>query len=72
MMKTWRAASVFRIRIEDLLATDTPAKDKVELLYGKESDWVFTPTKSAGSDTYDGYEFVMQNNKLWPKAPVRR
>jgi hypothetical protein len=67
MMKTWRAASVFRIRIDDLLATDTPAKDKVELLYGKESDWVFKPTKSEGSDAYDGYEFVIENNKLGQK-----
>ena len=67
MMKTWRAASVFRIRIEDLLATDKPAKDKVELLYGKEKDWVFTPTKSEGSNTYDGYKFVIENNKLGQK-----
>jgi hypothetical protein len=64
MMKTWRAAAVFRIKIEDLLATDTPAKDKIELLYGKEKDWVFKPTKSAGSDSYDGYEFVLESNKL--------
>jgi len=71
MMKTWRAASVFRIKIADLLATDTPVKDKVELLYGKESDWVFLPTMSAGSDgadnNYDGYQFVMQENKLGQK-----
>jgi hypothetical protein len=64
MMKTWRAASIFRIRIEDLLATGKPAKEKIELLYGKEKDWVFQPTKSKGSDTYDGYEFVLRNNKL--------
>jgi hypothetical protein len=64
MMKTWRAAAVFRIKIEDLLATDTPAKDKIELLYGKEKDWVFKATKSAGSDSYDGYEFVLESNKL--------
>jgi hypothetical protein len=67
MMKTWRAASVFRIKIEDLLATDTPAKDKIELLYGKESDWVFKPTKSEDSDTWDGYEFVMEQNRLGQK-----
>jgi hypothetical protein len=67
MMKTWRAASVFRIKIDELLATDTPAKEKVELLYGKESDWVFKPTKSEGSDAYDGYEFVMEKNKLGQK-----
>ncbi|NOR19061.1 MAG: hypothetical protein GQ538_03125, partial [Xanthomonadales bacterium] len=67
MMKTWRAAAVFRIKIEDLLATDTPAKDKIELLYGKESDWVFKPTKSNGSNAYDGYEFVMEPNKLGQK-----
>ena len=64
MMKTWRAAAVFRIRIEDLLQTDTPPKDKVELLYGKHRDWVFTPTRSAGSADYDGYEFVLQTNGL--------
>jgi len=57
MMKTWRAAAVFRIKIEDLLSIDTPAKDKIELLYGKEKDWVFKPTE-------DGYEFVMEENKL--------
>ena len=48
MMKTWRAASIFRIRTEDLLATDTPPRDKVELLYGKESDWVFTANPVRG------------------------
>lgn len=67
MMKTWRAASIFRIKIEDLLAVDAPVKEKVELLYGKESDWVFTPTKSKGSDNYDGYKFVMEGNKLGQK-----
>jgi hypothetical protein len=67
MMKTWRAAAVFRIKTEDLLATDTPAKDKIELLYGKDSDWVFKPTKSNGSNAYDGYEFVMEPNKLGQK-----
>jgi hypothetical protein len=60
MMKTWRAAAVFRIKIEDLLAIDTPARDKIELLYGKERDWVFKPTK-------DSYEFVMAENKLGQK-----
>jgi len=64
MMKTWRAASVFRIKIADLLATDTPAKDKVELLYGKASDWVFQPTASGADKHYDGYQFVMEENKL--------
>ena len=58
MMKTWRAASVFRIKIEDLLATDVPAKDKIELLYGKARDWVFRPTGS------EGYEFVLEPNRL--------
>jgi hypothetical protein len=67
MMKTWRAASVFRIRIDDLLATYRPEKEKVELLYGMQSDWVFTPSKSAGSDAYDGYTFVLENNKLGQK-----
>jgi hypothetical protein len=67
MMKTWRAASIFRIRTEDLLATDLPASDKVELLYGKESDWVFTPTRSEDSDAYDGYTFVLEKNKLGQK-----
>jgi hypothetical protein len=69
MMKTWRAASVFRIRIEDLLAIDTPASEKVELLYGKQADWVFKPTKSAGSDTYDGYTFSLEDNRLG-QAPL--
>jgi hypothetical protein len=67
MMKTWRAASVFRIETNDLLAIDTPARDKVELLYGKESDWVFTPTRSNGSEAHDGYEFVLKKNKLGRK-----
>lgn len=64
MMKTWRAASVFRIKTNDLLAVDSPPKDKVELLYGKESDWVFKPTRSGTADADDGYEFVLQKNKL--------
>ena len=67
MMKTWRAASIFRIRIGDLLATDTPAKDKVELLYGKESNWVFKPTRSGELGEYDGYEFLREKNKLGQK-----
>ena len=67
MMKTWRAAAIFRIRTEDLLATGLPSRDKVELLYGKETDWVFTPTRSEGSDVYDGYTFVLQSNKLGQK-----
>ena len=57
MMKTWRAAAIFRIRIDDLLATDVPARDKVELLYGKEKDWVFVPTRSQEGADYDGYRF---------------
>ncbi|MFT5482105.1 MAG: hypothetical protein ACI9GW_000753 [Halieaceae bacterium] len=64
MMKTWRAAAVFRIKTEDLLATDTPAKNKIELLYGKENDWVFRPTKGNGGSGYGGYEFVMEKNRL--------
>lgn len=67
MMKTWRALSFYRIKIADLLAVDTPAKDKVELLYGKERDWVFVPTKSEGSNRYDGYAFELQDNKLGQK-----
>ena len=67
MMKTWRAASVFRIKTNDLLAIDTPTKEKVELLYGKESDWVFTPTGSINSDANDDYEFVLKKNKLGQK-----
>jgi hypothetical protein len=64
MMKTWRANSVFRIKIADLLAVDKPVTEKVDLLYGKEADWVFKPTKSEGSDAYDGYKFVMEPNKM--------
>ena len=64
MMKTWRAAAVFRIRTEDLLAVDTPSRDKVELLYGKEADWVFKPTRSREGGNYDGYNFVMEKNGL--------
>ncbi|MEH6592048.1 MAG: hypothetical protein V7746_17425 [Halioglobus sp.] len=67
MMKTWRAASIFRIKIDNLLATNLPAKEKIDLLYGKESDWVFKPTRSQGSDAYDGYEFVLEKNKLEQK-----
>ncbi len=67
MMKTWRAASLFRIAVEDLLATEVPAKEKVELLYGKESDWVFEPSRSEGGDAHDGYEFVLERNKLGQK-----
>lgn len=64
MMKTWRAASIFRIKIADLLSTDTPVKDKVQLLYGKEQDWVFVPTKSPGSPRYNAYRFELQDNRL--------
>ncbi len=64
MMKTWRAASIFRIRIEDLLATNIPVSEKIELLYGKSGDWVFMPTRSEGSDAYDGYRFVLEKNRL--------
>lgn len=67
MMKTWRAASVFRIKTDDLLAIDTPAREKVELLYGEESDWVFKPTRPENADAHDGYEFVLQKNKLGQK-----
>jgi hypothetical protein len=67
MMKTWRAASIFRIKVEDLLATHVPAKEKVELLYGKETDWVFKPTRSDGSRAHDGYEFVLEQNGLGQK-----
>jgi hypothetical protein len=67
MMKTWRAASVFRIRIDDLLAINVPAKDKVELLYGKESDWVFRPTRSDKNGDYDGYQFELEKNGLAQK-----
>jgi hypothetical protein len=64
MLKTWRAAAIFRIRIDDLLKIDTPPKDKVELLYGRHQDWVFQPTRSAESQGYDGYKFVLQTNGL--------
>lgn len=67
MMKTWRAAAIFRIRTEDLLAADIPVRDKVELLYGRESDWVFTPTRSADSEDYDGYTFELHRNRLGQK-----
>ena len=67
MMKTWRAASIFRIKIDDLLATDKPAKEKIELLYGKEKDWVFTPTSTTADSEYDGYTFTLERNKLGQK-----
>jgi hypothetical protein len=67
MMKTWRAASVFRIRIDDLLQVDTPSSEKIELLYGKESDWVFKPTRSKAGGAYDDYKFVLENNRLGQK-----
>ena len=67
MMKTWRAASVFRIRIDDLLKTDVPAREKVDLLYGKASDWVFMPTRSSPGEAYDGYTFEMKDNGLGQK-----
>ena len=69
MMKSWRAAAIFRIKIGNLLATGEPTKDKVELLYGKERDWVFVPTKSTGSSRYDGYTFELQTNRL-EQAPL--
>lgn len=69
MLKTWRAASIFRIPVAELLDLDKPAKGKVELLYGKQQDWVFTPTRSAEDGGYDGYEFVMQPNRLG-QAPL--
>jgi hypothetical protein len=69
MMKTWRAASIFRIRIGDLLDSEKAVSDKVELLYGKEEDWVFTPTKSGEKPGYDGYKFVLQKNNLG-QAPL--
>lgn len=67
MMKTWRAASVFRIRIDDLLRTGVPASEKVDLLYGKESDWVFMPTRSSPGGAYDGYTFELKGNGLGQK-----
>ncbi|MEP5568315.1 MAG: hypothetical protein ABJN62_10810 [Halioglobus sp.] len=71
MMKTWRAASIFRIRIDDLLAVETAPASKVELLYGKEKNWVFKPTKLSDSDrsAFDGYTFEQQPNKLG-QAPL--
>ncbi len=67
MMKTWRAASVFRIKIDQLLATEKPPSEKIELLYGKASDWVFTPIKTRASENYNGYKFVMEKNGLGQK-----
>jgi len=67
MMKTWRAASIFRIKTGDLLATNVPVKEKVELLYGKEQDWVFEPVRSPMSDRYDNYQFVLKDNNLSQK-----
>lgn len=67
MMKTWRAAAVFRIKIDDLLATAKPAREKIELLYGKEQDWVFTPTRSTGNGEDDGYTFELKKNLLGQK-----
>lgn len=67
MMKTWRSASIFRIKIDDLLAIRKPVNEKIELLYGKERTWVFEPTKSESSERYDGYEFLLKNNKLGQK-----
>ncbi len=64
MMKSWRAASVFRIGIEDLLASHKQPADRVELLYGKKDLWVFEPTRSAGSRDFDGYTFTRQPNRL--------
>ena len=64
MLKTWRAASIFRIRIGDLLAVETAPRNKVELLYGKEKNWVFKPTRSSGRSEFDGYTFEQQPNKL--------
>ena len=64
MLKTWRAASIFRIPTADLLAFDKPVADKVELLYGKAQDWVFVPTVSSSGGAYDGYEFQLRANGL--------
>lgn len=49
------------------MAIDTPVKEKVDLLYGKEKDWVFEPEKSKNSDSYDAYKFVLLHNKLGQK-----
>lgn len=68
-MKTWRAASIFRIRIDDLLAVDIAPRDKVDLLYGKERSWVFRPTRSEGDGAYDGYTFEERPNNLG-QAPL--
>ena len=64
MMKTWRANSIFRIKTADLLALEKPVTEKIDLLYGKEVDWVFKPTRSDQSADYDGYTFVQKPNRL--------
>ena len=64
MMKTWRAASIFRIKITDLLAVEKAPEEKVELLYGKEEDWIFEPTRASESDRYNDYRFTLKKNGL--------
>jgi len=64
MTKTWRAASLFRMKKEHLLAPAVAMTDKVQLLYGNESDWVFTPVTNTEQDEYADYQFVLEQNGL--------
>ncbi|MEL0191199.1 MAG: hypothetical protein VW865_02885 [Halieaceae bacterium] len=64
MTKTWRAASLFRIKEEHILASDIAMMDKVQLLYGNERDWVFSPLASAKDGPYDDYQFLLEKNRL--------
>jgi hypothetical protein len=66
MMKSWRAMSLFRIKTKNLLKGEKATK-KVDLLYGNKKDWVFVPTQSKGSDSYDGYKFELQKNNMKQK-----
>jgi len=58
MMKSWRAISLFRIKIEDIVDGEA---DDVELLYGNEQDWVFV------ADGKDDYHFEMKPNMMGQK-----
>lgn len=64
MMKTWRAASIFRIKMNDILSVEKPVAEKIELLYGKQSDWVFVPESTKGSKTDKAYGFELRKNGL--------
>ena len=64
MTKTWRAASLFRIKEEHILASDIDMMDKVQLLYGNERDWVLSPLASSKDGPYDDYQFLLEKNRL--------